>query len=105
MRNVTASVSSATPMCAHVHLSESVTSATMDHSRGDVSSVEGLASQMPITARSALNKKRTEMDVPRLSILEVQRLISSMNGRSMVSRRDDQEDGSVSFALILLLRT
>ncbi len=90
-----ASVSSVTRMCAHVRLSESVMSATMVPSRGGVSSVEGSASQMPTTARSALSRKRTEMDVPRLSILEAPRPISSMNERSMVLRRDDQEVGFV----------
>jgi hypothetical protein len=94
-RNVMASVSSVTRMCAHVRLSESVMSATMVPSRGGVSSVGGSASQMPTTARSALSRKRTEMDVPRLSILEAPRPISSMNERSMVLRRDDQEVGFV----------
>jgi hypothetical protein len=70
-------------------------SATMDPSREGVLSVEGLASQMLTTARSALSKKRTEMDVLRLSTLEAPRPISSMSARNMVLRRDDQEGGFV----------
>jgi hypothetical protein len=89
-------VSSVTRMCAHVHLSGSAMSATMVHSREGVLSVEVLAFQTPTTARSVLSR-RTEMDVPRLSILEVPRLISSTSVRSMVLRRDDRDDVFVRF--------
>ena len=90
-----ASVSSVTHMCAHLRLSESVMSATMARSREGVSSAEVLASQMPTTARSVHSRKMTEMAVPRLSILEAPRLISSTSVRSMVLRRDDRDDGFV----------
>jgi hypothetical protein len=43
------------------------------------------------------------MVVPRLSILEAPRLISSTSGRSMVLRRDDREEGVAGFYWLLVV--
>ena len=83
-----ANASSATHTCAHARLFGSAMSATTAHSREGVWSVES-ASQTPTTARSVPSRRRTRMVVPRLSILEAPRLISSTSGRSMGLRRDD----------------
>lgn len=95
------SASSVTHMCARVRLSVCVMSATMVHSREGVLSAEVLASQTPTTARSVRSRRKIEMDVPRLSTLEVPRLISFTSVRNMVLRRDDWYDGlSGSFGLM-----
>lgn len=63
----------------------------------DASFVEVLASPTLITARSALYLRKTEMDVPRLSILEVPRPICSMNERNMVSKNDNRQFSDLNF--------
>lgn len=99
VRNAMASVSSVTHTCAHVRLSVSAMSATMVHSREGVWSAEESVSQTPTTARSVPSRRRTGMVVPRSSISEVPRQISSTSARSMVLRRDDPEDGAVCGSL------
>ena len=97
VRNVMASASSATHTCAHARLFGSAMSATTAHSREGVWSAEESASQTPTTARSVPSRRRTGMVVPRLSILEAPRLISSTSGRSTGLRRDDWEEGVAGF--------
>jgi hypothetical protein len=58
VRSVTASAPSATHMCAQPRLCEYVMSATMAHTRADVSSVEAWVCQTHTTARSARYKRR-----------------------------------------------
>lgn len=89
VRSVMASVLSVIPMCAHVHLSVYVMSATMVHSKVGVSSVGVLAYLMPITARSAHSRRKIGMDARRSSTLGAPRLISSTSAKNMVSRKDD----------------
>lgn len=57
-----ASVSSVTHTSDPVHLSKYAMSAISGHIKDDVSFVEDLGSQMRITARSAVSRKKIEMD-------------------------------------------
>ena len=57
--------------------------------RDDVSSVEAKGSQMHTTAKSALSKRKTEMDAQRSLILEVLVQICSTRGRNMVLIKTD----------------
>lgn len=60
----------------------------MDHIKGDVSFVVDQVSQMRTTVKSAQSRKKIEMVAPRSLTLVVQKLISSMKGRSMDLRED-----------------
>ena len=66
--------------------------ATTDRFRAVVLSVEESGFLMLIIAKSVHSRRKTGMDVRRLSILVVPRQISFMNGRSMVSRKGDRSE-------------
>lgn len=68
MKKMMASVSSVTLMCVRAHLCGSVMSATMDPMKVAVSSVEEWEFLMHTTAKSAHNRRKIEMAVPKLSI-------------------------------------
>ena len=53
----------------------------------DAAFVEDMEYLMLITVRNAVNWRKIEMAAQRLSIWEVQELIYSMNGKSMVQGR------------------
>lgn len=80
-------------MCVRVLWYVSVMNATTDHSKDGVLYVEELESQMPITAKSVRNRRKTEMVVPRLLTLEARKPICSMNVRNMDSKNDDDISG------------
>lgn len=62
---------------------------TMDLSRVVVSFVEVLEYLMPTIVKSVHNRRKIEMVVRKLSILEVPKRISSMSGRNMVLKKDE----------------
>lgn len=75
-------------MCALARWSEFVMSATTDHFRVAVSSVEEWESLMPTTVKSVPNKRKIGMGVLKSLILEVLRQICFMSARNMASRKD-----------------
>lgn len=62
---------------------------TMGHSRVVVSFVEVLEYLMPTIVKSVHNRRKIEMVVRKLSILEVPKQISFMSGRNMVLKKDE----------------
>lgn len=88
-RNVMVNVLSVTRMFVLAHWCGYAMNAIMVHTKVAAWFVVALVSLMRTTARNVRYKRKIEMGVQRLSTWEVQRQISFMKERSMVSKRDD----------------
>lgn len=86
-------------MSALVHLYESAMNATMDLSRGDVSSAEVWEYRMLTIARSAHSRRKIEMGALKLSIWVALKLICFMNARSMGLKNADMAEGTFSISV------
>ena len=68
-----------------------VMSVTMVRSKEDVLSVEAQEYPMRITVKNVFNLRKTEMDVRKLSIQALLKLIYSMIGKNMDSRKSEKK--------------
>ena len=68
-----------------------VMSVTMVRSKEDVLSVEAQEYPMRITVKNVFNLRKTEMDVRKLSIQALLKLIYSMRGKNMDSRKSEKK--------------
>lgn len=85
---VTASVLYVIHLSIPLHWYTFVMNAIMVRSRDDVACVVESESRMPTIVENVSNKKRIEMDVPKLSIWEPRKRIYFMNEKSMALKSD-----------------